>query len=454
MRRDLVVLFAAGSLNLLSLEAAPTVLAQDQPPFDPSQEDQQGDQQQDQAPAYEGYSPEQLDNLLSPVALYPDPLLAQLLIAATFPDQVEEAARYVRAYGSNGVDNQYWDVSVRAVAHYPTVVEMMGDRIDWTTSVGQAYVNQSTDVTSSIQRLRHMARTAGNLDSSPQQEVLEHDDYIAINPYQPQYIYVPVYDPTIVYYRRPYWGPALSFGIAFPIGAWLNLDFHWGFGGPWGGIYYTAWRPGGWGAGCWNCAWINRCRTHVNVVNNIYVNNHYTNITVNRTVVNRIVNVNNITRYNYVHKNVEYTNVQANNSRVRQVNHGNYGHAGNPPGQDRRPGYPSGGNIHSGPGNKMIDRNIDRGSSQIDQYRGHDNARNDRPATNQQAPPGRPAPPPQVTRPGPHTFSPSEGKFNPRAASQRGQVSRQPPPPPRSAPPPRAPARPAPPPHGPKERKP
>jgi hypothetical protein len=442
-----LVILTAGSLHLLSLQA------QEQP-FDPSQY-QEGDQQQDQAPPYENYSPEQLDNLLSPVALYPDPLLAQLLIAATFPDQVEEAARYVRAYGANGVDNQDWDVSVRAVAHYPAVVGMMGDRIDWTTSVGQAYVNQSTDVTSSVQRLRHMARSAGNLQSTPQEEILEHEDYIAINPYQPQYIYVPVYDPTIVYYRRPYWGPAISFGIAFPIGAWLNLDFHWGFGGPWGGIYYTAWRPAGWGPGCWNCGWINRSRTHVNVVNNVYISNHYTNITVNRTVVNRVVNVNNINRYNYVHRDVEYTNVQANNNRARQVSHGSFARAAGAQAQERPPGTPSGGNARPGPGNKVIDRNIDRGNPQIDQYRGHENRGNGRPPISQQAPQGRPAPPPLVTRPGPHTFSPSEGRFNPRDASQRGQASRQQPaPPPHPAPPSRAPARPAPPQHGPKVKKP
>ncbi len=152
-----------------------------------------------------------------------------MLVAATFPDQVEEAARYVREYGQNGIDEQDWDVSVKAVAHYPTVIGMMADKIDWTTSLGQAYVNQSSDVAASVQHLRHLARDAGNLDSSPQQEVLEHDNYIAISPYQPEYIYVPVYDPAIIYYRRPYYGPAITFGVGFPIGAWLNLDFRWGY---------------------------------------------------------------------------------------------------------------------------------------------------------------------------------------------------------------------------------
>src|SRR6266566_1433375 len=166
MLRALAVLLAPCFANLPVLHAVPapaSLIAQDQPPPPDQPQDQQQYQQQDQGPSYENLSPEQLDNLLSPIALYPDPLLAQLFIAATFPDQVEEAARYVRANGQNGVDDQYWDVSVRAIAHYPAVVEMMADKIDWTTSVGQAYVNQSTDVASSVQHLRHMARDAGNL---------------------------------------------------------------------------------------------------------------------------------------------------------------------------------------------------------------------------------------------------------------------------------------------------
>jgi hypothetical protein len=332
---------------------------------------------------------------------------------------------------------------------------MMADKIDWTTSVGQAYVNQSTDVAASVQRLRRMARNAGNLQSSPQQEVLEHDNYIAITPYQPQYIYVPVYDPAIIYYRRPYWGPAITFGVGFPIGAWLNLDFRWGYGGGWGGVYYTAWRPGGWGAGCWNCGWINRCRGHVNVYNNVYINNRYNSITVNRNVVNRTVNVNNINHYNAVHRNANYNNVQANNNRVNRGNYQNYGRPGNPQGNAAYRGQPSAQparNDRPAPANKIIDRNIDRNNSQIDQYRGRDtNYRNDRPPAGQQRPtsastqhtpnaqypqqqqsrsqgqppPSRQTPQSQVTRPTPHTFNPNEARFDPHTSSQRGQNSRQ-----------------------------
>jgi hypothetical protein len=495
MLRVLAVVFAFCFVSLSALHAAPapvSLIAQDQPPPpDQSQDQQQYQQQdQDQGPAYQNYSPEQLDNLLSPVALYPDPLLAQLFIAATFPDQVEEASRYVRANGTNGVDDQDWDVSVRAIAHYPTVVEMMADKIDWTTSLGQAYVNQSNDVSASVQHLRHMARDAGNLASSQQQEVIDHDNYIAISPYQPEYIYVPVYDPAIIYYRRPYWGPALTFGVGFPIGAWLNLDFRWGYGGGWGGVYYTGWRAGGWGGGCWNCGWIGRSRGRINYNNNVYINNRYNNITVNRNVINRTVNVNNINRYNSVHQNVNYNNVQANNNRANRINNGNNGRPGNAPGNygstGRTGNSPGGGNDRPGVNNKIIDRNIDRNNPQINQYRGRDNnSRNDRPSTVQQQPtptqsqrtdnrrnnpqqqptqqaqnrpqyqqPGRQAPQSQMTRPTPHTFNPNEGNFDPRAASQRGQASRQPSAPQRSAPPPKAQSRPAPAPRGGDRKKP
>jgi hypothetical protein len=494
MLRVLAVVFAFCFVNLPAFHAAPapvSLIAQDPPPPpDQSQDQPQNQQQQDQGPPYENYSPEQLDNLLSPIALYPDPLLAQLFVAATFPDQVEEAARYVRANGPNGVDDQDWDVSVRAIAHYPTVVEMMADKIDWTTSVGQAYVNQSNDVSASVQHLRHMARDAGNLASSQQQEVIDHDNYIAISPYQPEYIYVPVYDPAIIYYRRPYWGPAVTFGVGFPIGAWLNLDFRWGYGGGWGGVYYTGWRAGGWGGGCWNCGWIGRSRGHINYNNNVYINNRYNNITVNRNVVNRTVNVNNINRYNSVHKNVNYNNVQANNNRANRVNNSNSGRPANASGNygsNGRPGNSPGGNDRPGVNNKIIDRNIDRNNPQINQYRGRDNnSRNDRPPGGQQQPTpaqpqrtdnrrnnpqqqppqqpqnrpqyqqpqGRQAPQSQMTRPTPHTFNPNEGNFDPRAASQRGQASRQPAAPQRSAPPPRTQSRPAPAPRGGERKKP
>jgi hypothetical protein len=478
MSRALAVLLTWCFASIPVLRDAPAnapAYWQDQQQEQPPPQSQDQVPSQDQAAPYENFSPDQLDNLVSPVALYPDPLLAQVFVAATFPDQVEEAARYVRENGQNGIDNQDWDVSVKAVAHYPTVIGMMADKIDWTTSLGQAYVNQSTDVASSVQRLRHLARSAGNLQSSPQQEVLEHDNYIAISPYQPEYIYVPVYDPAIIYYRRPYYGPAITFGVGFPIGAWLNLDFRWGYGGGWGGVYYTGWRREGWGGGCWNCGWIGRSRGRVNFSNNVYINNRYTRINVNRTVINRQVNVNNINRYNSIHRDVRYDNVQKNNMRVDR----NGGPGGNRPGNNGNYGRPSGGSPgenRPGVNNKIIDRNIDRGNPRIDQYRGRDNSnvRNERPSNtapqNRPTPgsnndtrfqnrnpgqtQGRPPAPPSINN-GPHTFNKNESHFDPRVTSQRGQASRQqavrPQPPPHAAAQPRAENRSAP--HGGGERK-
>ena len=141
---------------------------------------------------YEPFSPEQLDNLLAPIALYPDPLLAQVLVAATFPDQIDEASRFVRSYrNADDLDGQWWDVSVKAVAHYPTVLAMMADKLDWTSALGQAYAYQSTDVMTAIQRLRVQARRAGNLYSTPEIQVVDSGGEIQLWPGQPQYIYVP-----------------------------------------------------------------------------------------------------------------------------------------------------------------------------------------------------------------------------------------------------------------------
>jgi hypothetical protein len=401
---------------------------------------------QDEDYSYEPFSPEQLDNLLAPIALYPDPLLSQVLVAATFVDDVDEAARWVRANGTNGIDDQRWDVSVKAVAHYPTVIYMMADKIDWTTSVGQAYVNQSTDVMTSIQRLRHMAHSVGNLVTTPQQQVLVEDDYISIVPYEPAYIYVPVYDPWICYYRRPAWGLAITFGVGFLIGAWLNRDCDWHHHR----IYYHGWHGRG---------WIDRSRPRVHITN-VYVNNRYDNVVVNRTIIHRNVNVNNIDRYKSVHRDVNYNNIRDNNVRLNRTNNVRV---------DERPGRPP-------VNNKIINRNIDTGNPRLDQHRGREGApRPGRPPqAQQQQPPARPAPtvparsvpvppaarpaPAPAPRPAPHVFGRTEGNFDPRASSQRGQSSRQqmnqPRPAPRPAPQSRAQSKPAPAPRGGERRKP
>ena len=360
----------------------------------------------------EPFSPEQLDNLLAPIALYPDPLLAQVLLAATFVDQVDEAARWMRAYNNtNAIDDQPWDVSVKAVAHYPSVLYMMSDQIDWTASVGQAYVYQSTDVMTSIQHLRALARSAGNLVTNEEQQVDLDGDYISIVPAQPQYIYVPTYDPNIIYFGpAAYFGlyPAtvLFFGPPFPIGVWLNHDCDWHRHR----IYYHGWRGGG---------WIARSRPIIRITN-IYVNSRYANIQINRNIIHRHVNYINLNRYSSVHRDVNYNNL------VR----------------DKRADI-----SNANAGNKIIRRNLDVTDPRLDVYHGRAPAQE--PAAREKRPPPvetRPQPkqptpapstrPPPVVRPAPQqaprdiqrppqtVFGGSGSVLDPRAASQRGQESR------------------------------
>jgi hypothetical protein len=179
-------------------------------------------------PVYQSLSYQQLDQLLGPIALYPDPLIAQILPASTLPTQVVLADRYVTGGGDpNQIDQQPWDASVQALAHYPNVLKWMDDNLNWTTELGLAFLNQQQDVMDSIQRLRAAALNLGNLQSTPQQQVVTDNGTIEILPADAQVIYVPVYQPNVVYYQNGFGGPFISFGIGFPIGGWLNCDFDW-----------------------------------------------------------------------------------------------------------------------------------------------------------------------------------------------------------------------------------
>jgi hypothetical protein len=248
------------------------------------------------------YSANQLDNLLGPVALYPDALLAQVLVAATFPDQVEDAARYVRANGTAGIDDQSWDISVKAVAHYASALNMMADKSDWTTTLGVAYANQSSEVMASVQRLRALAAQHGNLVSTPQQQVVTEGNTYVITPAQPRVVYVPVYDPVVIY-SRPVFGAAFasrfwSFGVGFPIGGWLSYDCDWRLNR----VYYNGWNTaffeygGGWRA---------RSRPFIQITN-IYVSPRYRNVYVNRDVYRRPINYRNVDRYAGIHRDTYF----------------------------------------------------------------------------------------------------------------------------------------------------
>jgi len=176
-------------------------------------------------PAYQPLSYQQLDQLLGPIALYPDPLIAQILPASTLPTQIVLADRYVSGGGDpNQIEQQPWDASVQALAHYPSVLKWMDDNLEWTTELGQAFLNQQQDVMDAIQRLRASAQNFGNLQSTPQQQVVDDGGCIEILPAEPDVIYVPVYQPAEVFFQS---GFGLSFGIGFTIGGWLNCDFDW-----------------------------------------------------------------------------------------------------------------------------------------------------------------------------------------------------------------------------------
>ena len=176
-------------------------------------------------PAYQPLSDDQLDLLLGPIALYPDPLLAQLLPASTLPTQIVLADRYLAGGGDPGrIDQQPWDASVQALARYPSVLQYLDNNLAWTTELGQAFLNQQEDVMDSIQRLRQSAMNYGNLQSTPQEQVVEDNGEIDILPTEPDVFYLPVYLPAYVYCQS---GFAISFGVACAIGPWLNCDFDW-----------------------------------------------------------------------------------------------------------------------------------------------------------------------------------------------------------------------------------
>ncbi len=177
-------------------------------------------------------TPAQIDQLVAPIALYPDPLLAQLLPASTYPLQVALAAQWLQYNPNPGeilIEMQNWDASIKAMVHYPTVLAYMNANLQWTQALGVAFLNQQADVMQAIQRLRAQALAAGTLQSTPQQQIISENGLIWIEPANPLVIYVPLYDPYLVYSRPTviYSGPYLTFSIGFVIGTWLNNSCDW-----------------------------------------------------------------------------------------------------------------------------------------------------------------------------------------------------------------------------------
>ncbi len=231
----------------------------------------------------EYYSARELDKLISPIALYPDPLLAQVLPASTYPDQLYDASRFT-SHGKNRsrIGDQDWDVSVKAVSHYPAVLNYMVKHPDWTIAIGQAYVNQPSDVFSSIQRLRHKARSYGFLSTNRYQTVNVQSGRIRVVPMQSTYIFVPQYNPQVVFVTRrtSINSISISFGVGLLIGVWLDRDCDWQSNR----VYYHGWSGPG---------WISHSKPFVRVGDNHYVNTKFAlgPISIGRSVTNRDIKV-------------------------------------------------------------------------------------------------------------------------------------------------------------------
>ena len=192
-------------------------------------------------------TPEQLQQLVAPIALYPDALVAQVLAASTYPDQVVEADRWLQQHSDlkgeqlgQEVDKQPWDPSVKALTEFPSVLANMDKNLSWTSSLGDAYVNQQQAVMDAVQAMREKAKAAGNLNSTSQEKVTEKDKTIVIAPADPEIVYVPEYDPWLVYgapigvWPGWYWYPGLYLtGPGIGCGLGFGIGFYGGFGWGW-----------------------------------------------------------------------------------------------------------------------------------------------------------------------------------------------------------------------------
>ncbi|HUJ96079.1 MAG TPA: DUF3300 domain-containing protein [Terriglobales bacterium] len=232
-------------------------------------------------------SSDQLDSLVAPIALYPDALVAQVLAAAANPDQVAYADDWLsqnkNLTGSalaQAVDQQSWDPSVKALTQFPSVLDNMAHNLSWTSSLGQAFANQQSDVMAAVQAMRAKAQAAGTLQSNSQITVTTPSaNTIVIQPANPQVVYVPQYNPTVVYgapvvvpYYLPPPVPVASVGLFFGSGVTIGAAFG---GGGWGGGFGWGWHA--WGVN-WGCCGGGGSTTII-YNHNTYINNHTWNNT-------------------------------------------------------------------------------------------------------------------------------------------------------------------------------
>jgi hypothetical protein len=220
---------------------------------------------------------EQLDSLVAPLALYPDGLLGQTLVASTYPLEIIQLQQWMDQNKNlkdkalaDAVEKQHWDPSIQAMSAFPEVTQRLAANIQWTTDLGNAFLAQQADVMDAIQRMRGKARSNGALESNAQQRVETRvveggEEVIVVDPVNPQVVYVPSYDPVVVYGEPVYPYPPIYYpgyrpGMGLVFGTGIIL------GAAWGGIW--GWGPA-WGNGDINVNWNNNHVSHYNRQNNI-----------------------------------------------------------------------------------------------------------------------------------------------------------------------------------------
>jgi len=299
-----------------------------------------------QAPAATSAKPsaDELYQLVAPIALFPDNLVAQVLAASTYPDQVSSANAWLKQNANlkgndlmQAVNKQPWDVSVKGLTQFPDVLNQMASNLSWTSALGDAYFNIPQDVMNAVQVMRQRAEQAGNLKSNAQQKVTTESaaapqpqtstsqqptvvqappQTIVIQPAQPQVVYVPSYNPTVVYGTPVAVYPGyvvppppstgalvatglISFGVGMAVGAAMS-----------GGCC-------GWGWNSWGCGWHN---STVVYNRNVYVSNSNTFVNRNNYYNRNVNNVNNVNRNNINTNNINRNNINNNNYRANNFN--------------------------------------------------------------------------------------------------------------------------------------
>jgi hypothetical protein len=229
------------------------------------------------------FSQEELEQIVAPIALYPDSLLAQIFMASTYPLEVVQAARWVKTNKNLKADaltaaleKENWDPSVKSLVNFPQVLDMMNEKLDWTQKLGDAFLAQQKDVMDTVQKLRAKAQAAGNLKTTQQQTVIveKETQTIIIEPANPQVVYVPAYNPTVVYgaWAYPAYPPYTYYPPGYTAGAAL---FSFGVGVAVGAAWGYAWGNCNWGHGDVNVN-VNR---NTNINSNINRSNYQNKIT-------------------------------------------------------------------------------------------------------------------------------------------------------------------------------